>query len=282
MLGNLASQAPIQKSQAIQGAEAAQALQMQQQIGAAGAQGAAPTAGQVQQMGSQMAQQRAGAALQAQQQAGNQMAQVGQAQLQQQGQENKIQLAQKKLALNKLTRENQSKLSFLDEDTRQKIFDKNMQFEEDDRGRKYLNSRQLADYAVSQAKSQEELRNYEQAAHQAVAKRRQLLNTASNMIRQTLEQGYDKDKQRLTQEHRLALQRAQAELQEKIRKQQNEAANDAALWSAGTSIVGLGIGVAATIATGGAAAPLIPAITSATQGVGQVARSQTAPKKITR
>lgn len=282
MLGNLAAQAPIQQSKAVQGAQSAQALQMQQQIGAAGAQGAAPTTSQLQQAGGQMAQQRANAALQAQQQTGQQLAQVGQAQLQQQSQENKMKLAQKKMALTRMARENQNKLAFLDEDTRGKIFDRNMQFEEDDRGQKFLNSRQLADYAVTKAKSAQELKNYEQKMHQATAKRRQVLNAASAKIRQTLEQGYLDNKQKLTQEHRLELQRAEQAVQEKIRQQQSEAANDAAIWSAGTTILGAGASAVALAATGGAAAPFVPAIMTGTQALGTAAQSTQTPKKIRR
>jgi hypothetical protein len=223
-----------------------------------------------QQMGAQQAQQTGAINLQAAQQAQGQQAQLGQAALQQQGQEAQASLFDRDLALQQKRRDLTNQLAKLDTRLKNELFDKQLQFQKDEYGRTLFNERQLMDYKLATARSDEEFRNYEQRVQQESARKMQVLKAAYSKLNQEIEQDNRRTEQRLNNEQKMRIAKAKQELEEKMRKERAKQANRAAAFSAGGAIVGA---VAGSFAANPAAGAMVGAEVG--KGAGSVAASQT-------
>lgn len=116
------------------------------------------------------------------------------------------------------------------------IFDANMKFQQDELGRTALNDRQLADYAVLTARSQEELANYEQEVSQAMERKAALMKQAFAVLEQYEQQLLQAEETEANQDLQRRIALAKKKQQDDLNKLQAEGANRAAIWGAVTSI----------------------------------------------
>ena len=225
-------------------------------------------AGQIQAAAGQVAAQRGQAAVQARQQAAPQVAAQA-ARTQQVGERERQQaLFDRALELERTVRDNEQRLYNLDRTLGNDLYTQNMQFQEDELGRAFLNDRQLADYALISAKTEEDWLNYEQTMTQLSKKRMQVLDAAYKKIKQALTQDWQAGEQQLDQQHKKQLTLAAAELERKKQEEQAKAANRASMFSAGGLL--LGAAAAATIiGSGGTLTPLAAAGVAALPSAGQ-------------
>ena len=193
-IGTLMDQMPIANQEAAEQAEAARQIRLQQQLSQMSpgqAMMAGPAAAQ--QMGAQASQQQAQIATQAQAAQGQQAIQEAKRAQQQ------ADLAEKKTAmieqdmLNRRRIEQESQLNRLGRDVKAELMDSRRQFEKDARGERFANQRQLADYMVLNAKSQEEFAGWAQQMEQDlqtdVAMMEQAYRVFENEERRLLESG---------------------------------------------------------------------------------------------
>jgi hypothetical protein len=143
------------------------------------------------------------------------------------------------------------RLGSLDSRFKQNIFDKQMQFKEDELGRTLFSEQQLLDYKIANARSDEDLLNYEQQVRGESDRRIALLSAAHAKIRQALEQGFQSGEQELDQAHKENLIRAKAELEAKLRREEARNKNRAARFSAAGQILGATAGaIVGTVVAG--------------------------------
>jgi hypothetical protein len=147
-------------------------------------------------------------------------------------------LFKRAMAIEEETQNNIKALTAIDAQVANEIFHSNLQFKKDELGRTLFNERQLADWAATKSRNQEELANYEQMSYHALEMRQQCLRVAQNRIQQALTQEFQKEQQARDQELMTLLQEAKAKLAEKQRKAQADAANKIGLWGAIGKITG--------------------------------------------
>lgn len=256
-----------------QQAQNANMANLQQAVQKTVGSGAAPTTGQVQQLAGQATAQKGQTALATAQQGVQQQGQVAQLGAEEQNQARKNSLAQRGLELERENARLLNELDSLNSSLKSEIFDKQEQFQKDELGRTVFNDRQLADYALTAAKSDEDLRNFEQQVQYYSSLRQNVLKAAHQRIVQSMDQAnkfaeFDKDSKL-----KIRLAQAKAAIEEKMRKEAAKQKNRAGMFQAAGSIVAMG---ALTVATGGAAAPLaIMAAGSAGGAAGSIVASQT-------
>lgn len=170
--------------------------------------------------------------------------------------DNKLQMA---------TIRQREQLTRLGADVKDEILDSRLRFENDEMGRKFSNERQLADWTITNSKNEIELQDRMREMQQTAEREIQLLEVAEQRIRQTLVNDFSQQQQTLDNEAKVKLAQMAADMREKIRKKQAKAANNAAMWQAGGTIVGAGVGAMAGNPTAGAAVG---------GGIGTVAGSQ--------
>ena len=258
-LSALSQQMPGQNQKVATGLQEAAKTQMRQQLGGIGPM--APQ--QVQAIGQQAAAAKGQAGLQVQQQQVQQEQKLGQMALTQEQQDKQVQLQARQLDLAKRARVNSQMLNNLDSSLKTKLTDEQFQFQKDELGRTLFNERQLMDYKIQTAKSDLDLRDFEDKFRQASQRRIMLLKAAQAKVEQEMKQSFTKGQQELDQASKEKLTRAAWELKEKIRREQADQANRASMFSAGGAILGAVAGVALTVVTAGAAAPATPAAMAA-------------------
>jgi hypothetical protein len=231
MLGNY----PAQSAQTVQGLQSANTAAMRQSV--ANATQPQTTQGS-QQAGGQLAAKQGQAALAGAEQTQKQATQVGQLGLQQQGMDNRQVLADKQLGIQQKQRDLSNKLSALGEDVKSKILDSNLKFQQDEMGRTYWNERQLMDYKLKQAKTQEEFLAYRQQVQQISARKTQLLKVAAQKIEQQMEQESTSQIKSMDQASKAKLIQAKYGIEQQILADKNRAANRAAMFQAGGAVVG--------------------------------------------
>jgi hypothetical protein len=151
-------------------------------------------------------------------------------------QDNKLQL---------LTLKQREDLARIGKDIKQKIFDARMTFDRDELGRSFSNDRQLADYTIANAKSEQEAQERLQQIQQASQRSIQLTEIALAEVEQRMKQEFRKGEAEKDFAHQKELAELRKALQDKLRKEQADAANKAAMWQAAGTIVGAGIGTMA-------------------------------------
>lgn len=248
-LEKLAMSFPQENQRLAQGQQAARQVQLQEQIRSARP-GLGP--GAAQQLGAQQAA-RAGQIQLGAQQTGQQQAQlVGQMGLEEQARGQRQRGFEQQIALTQKQRAAADRLSRIDRDIKNQLLDQQLQFRRDRAGQELLNERQLADWALSKAQSAEDYAEYAQAAQQVYQREIQMMDRANKVLTQALQQGQTRDGKILNQNLRKELIQQKRALEHQIQRKQQEAANKAAMFQAGGSILGTAVGAAFGGASGAA------------------------------
>jgi len=137
------------------------------------------------------------------------------------------------------------------------LFTQQLRFQQDELGQTMLNERQLADYALNHARTQEELANYEQEVSQALERKQLLLQRSFTILKQAEEQLLQSQETEANQELTLKIAQARQKLEEDMQKLAKDAANKAAIWSAVSTV-------------GAAVTPIYPPAGLAIAGAGAV------------
>lgn len=240
-LTNLAGNIPGQNESLLKQQQATQQIQMQQALGqmSQAGQGSKQAAQGIGQKAAQAAGQAqvaaAGQTLQQQGQVAGMQQQEQQesARIDLQGRAQASKIRQNSLA-NQLAKTNQS--------LKQDLFDKQNQFQRDELGRTFWNDRQLADWKISQAKSDEDLLEYEEQVRQETSKKMAMLEAAQKAIQQKKQQAFASGELAQNQALERELTQAERDIADKMRKAQEKAENNAMILGAAGSIIGTGIG----------------------------------------
>ena len=127
-------------------------------------------------------------------------------------------------------------LNRIGSDVKNKIFDARMAFDRDEMGRKFTNERQLADYAISNAQTEQQSRERLQLMQQQSHRKTQLLQTAYRKISQTLEREMKKSEQDKDFKSLEKLQRAKGAAERALMRQQNNDKMKGAIIEAGVKV----------------------------------------------
>jgi hypothetical protein len=172
---------------------------------------------------------------------------------QQQREQHKI-LSERQMAVEKMAQDHQQRFSQLNRDMAQQLHDDTTKFKKDEIGRTVLNERQLADYAVLEAKSQEDLQNFAMVRQEMTNRRIQVMQQSYRVIDQALTQlnerintrkyqEWEMGEMRKDQELQLSLAAAKKAAQDKMDAAKREGAQSAALGG----IISAGIGALAVV-----------------------------------
>lgn len=268
-LQNLQKQLPVASQKVASGIQAARDIQLQQAVakaptGAAIAPAAQQTAAAAT---AQTGAQQVEAAKQMVQQAG----QLGQLQLGEQQLAAQQRAAQQQQAARQQEMTNVEKLGRLDMAAKQELYDKEMQFKKDEAGRTLFNERQLADYAIRNARSEEEYKRYAQDAELLARRDLQATEAAFKLVMEDLKSKWQLAEQRQDQAAKEEIARIEAAARAAMEKKRNKAANSAAMWQAGGQLATVAVTAGVIAVTGGFAAPYaVPAMTAAATGGGAV------------
>jgi hypothetical protein len=246
---------PARQQNRLNAAQGATAMQQSAQVGAQPGGFGALNARSLSQAGASMGAAQQAAVTQSVQQGTQEQAQAAQDQvaLEQAGAQDNLRAL--KLAVSKQSRELSQKLYEQEGQTGSEIFDANMQFQTDELGRGVLNDRQLADYAVLTARSQEELANYEADISQALERKQQIFRQSYAVLEQAEKQAFESEQTEANQDLQRRIALAKKKLHDDMAKIQQEGANKAAIWGAVTAV-------------GAAITPIFPVAGLAIAGVG--------------
>lgn len=271
-LSSFAGQMPVANQRVADSLQANRIQSMQQAVAQATA---VPDRSQIQQAGAQQAQQ-AGQIQTGEAQANQHgAAQIAQAELAQKAAEQQEQLANRQLSLQKKQQAAVQQLASLDANIKDELWDKQMSFEQDELGRQMFNERQLMDYKMGQAKSEEDWLSFEQDMREASDRRLEMLKTAYGQVHQALSQASQANAQELDQAQRARLVQAKRAIEAKIQKEKARRSNRAAAFQAGGTIVGAVVGGAIGSMAGGVGAVPGAMIGASIGGaLGSVAASQ--------
>jgi len=106
-------------------------------------------------------------------------------------------LSQEQITLEKNERLFRDKLEKLNRQTSNQLFNEQMQFQRDELGRTQWNETKLIDWAITKSKSDEELMKYEQIVTQAYERKRQIRETAFQIVYKDTEQKFSMKLQEL-------------------------------------------------------------------------------------
>lgn len=275
-LQRLAGQFPIQNQQVAQGLQAAQTVGLQAQLGEAARAGQPIGARQIAAAGAQQVAGQAQIQQQAAQQTVKQQQQVQQLGMQEEQMTQKKALADRAMRLQRQQRQSEASLFGLNEGLKNRLMDDQLKFQTDELGRTLFNERQMLDYAVSKAKSAEDFANYQQKVTILAKRKSQALQTAHARIEQALKQEFTKSESAKDRDLQTKLIKQKLALEEKIKKAQADAANRAAMFNAAGTIIGAGLGAAASIFVPALAPALISGGAALGGGIGSMAASETA------
>ena len=237
-LKKMSASFPAANQQAAQGQQAARQIQLQQQVAQA-PQGMGVRAAQA--TGAQQAQQAGQIAVDTAKKGQAEQIQLGQLGLQERGTQLRGAQAQSELAASQEQFETGEKLAKLGNEIKQELFDKQMEFKQDELGRTQFNNRQMVDWAISKAKSAEEFKDYQQKAQQALERKSQIMKIASQKVEQALQQEFMRAEQEKDHELKKQLQQMMAAHQQAKQNAENDINLKNAQWAAGTAIIGAGI-----------------------------------------
>ncbi len=235
-LQNLSNNLPVANSQVAAGQAAARDMQIQNAVKAAPSGGATTATAQqtgttaAQQAGQQMVQ---GAGQQLEQQ--NKIAQVGAAET---ANTNQQQVASLQAGAKDQAMDNLQKLDKVSSGAKTELYDKQMQFAKDSNQRTIFSENQLADYARANAQSDQEYQNKAQAAQLMSKRYIQVLETAHAKIIEDLNFKYQQARQAGDHEATRQVTEMLNQTNDRIAREKARAANSAAAWQAGGTIVG--------------------------------------------
>lgn len=277
-LQNLSNSLPVANSRVAKGQQAARDMQLQQAVAAAPAN----------QNTTQAAQTTAAAATQ---NAGQQMIENATGQIKEQSQLGTVGLQEQqdlfqqgqattRLAGRQESLDSTERLAKLDSAAKQELFDKQMKFEKDEAGRTLWNEEQLQDYARQNARSDDQLKNYQLTVEQATKRKLQTMEQAYNLIQLDLDNQLASAEQKKDQTAKQQIIQAKREADAAMQREKERRANNAAAWQQGGATVG-GIvgGVVGAVYGGPAGAAAGYSAGSALGGAaGSVASQQTTKK----
>lgn len=273
-LQNLQNQLPAASQKIASGIQAARDIQLQQAVAKAPTGGAiAPAA---QQTAAAATAQTGAQQVEAAKQMVQQVGQLGQLKLGEQQMAAQQKVAQQQQAARQQEITNAERLGRLDLAAKKELYDSEIQFKKDEAGRTLFNDRQLADYAIRNARSEEEYRKYAQDAQLLAKRDLQATEIAFNMVMEDLKQRWAVAEQRKDQAAKEEIARIEAAAKAAMEKKRAKAANKAAMWQAGGMIVGAVVGAVAAPFTGGVINPSTGAMIGAQAGSGLGTLAQTA------
>lgn len=235
-LQNLQKQLPVASQKVAQGIQTARDIQLQQAVAKA------PTGAAI----APMAQQTAGAAttqtgtqqVEAAKQTAQQAGQVGQLQVGEQQLAAQQQIAQQQQAARQQEMNAAERFAKLDLSAKQELYDAETRFKKDEAGRTLFNERQLADYAVQNARSEQDYKNLALKAELLNKRKLQAMETAFNIVEEDLKQKFymAESEKNFAKAQQIAAIRADIERQKE--KARAKARNSMTAWQTGGMIVG--------------------------------------------
>ena len=145
-------------------------------------------------------------------------------------------------------------LSRIGRDVKQKIFDSRMSFDRDEMGRKFSNERQLADYAIMTARSEEDLSNKMQQMQQQSQRKVQMMEVGYKKIINEMKRQEKMSEGQKNFEQLKMLGEMSRNMRDQINRENQRAANKSAMIGAASTIVGVGVAAAGGGPVGGALA----------------------------
>lgn len=239
-LQNVAAALPVANQRVAAGQKAAQDIQLQKAVAAAPV--TAPIAQTAQATGAAAAEQTGQQMIQQAGQTAQQTQQIGQMGLVDQAQANQTQIAGLAAGAKQQEMDNLQRFSALNEQAKQELYDKQMQFDRDELGRTKFNEIQLADYTRLNAHNDQELQNYSQQAQQLSRRKLQAMESAYKLVAADLEQKQKLAEQKNDQESIRTIAQQKKDMEVKIQNERNRMANSQAAWSAGGTILGAVVG----------------------------------------
>lgn len=235
-LRTLADQVPAANQQVAQSLQQGRLTSMQSQVGATPA--AAATSTNAQNMGTEQAASTGNIQIN---QAKTNQAQLGQ--VAQQGvaegqQANQAAKAGQQLALAGTERDNAARITNLSETSKNELLDKQLDFSKSQAQLGYLNQRQLADWAVTKAKSASDLKDYQQMSQEMSDRKVEMLQAAHNKIMQEMENNNRSQVVKLDNDTTMALEQHKKDIEVAIAKAKADAKNQATIWTMAGGIVG--------------------------------------------
>lgn len=242
-LQNLMSKLPVANQKVVQGLQEGQRTRMGAQLIQPGMPTPAPAnMNQIAAVGAQGVAEQGKTALAGQQATIQQRGQVQQQQIQEGQRAGTEQLANLEQGASQENRRQSQMLANIESDLKTKLIDQQMQFDRDQAGNVLFNVRQLTDWAAANARSEQDFKNRMMVMDQASDRKIAVMRRANELLKQTLEKGYLKDKQIM--DHKLQqdlVQRKQA-LELEIRKAEAKAASKRMMSQGIGTIVGMGVG----------------------------------------
>lgn len=171
--------------------------------------------------------------------------------------------------LQMLTVRQRQQLSRIGGDVKQKIVDDRLQFERDELGRKFSNERQLADYNLATAKTNQDFQLKLQQMSETADRKNQLLQVAYEQINYAMQNGFDSEQQELSNETKAKLIQMKTDADLALQKARAAAGARLATYQAVGAVAGAiiggvisgGAGAAAGAAAGSAAGTAVAANT---------------------
>lgn len=137
-------------------------------------------------------------------------------------------------------------------DVKSKIFDSRIQFDRDEMGRKFRNERQLADYSILNAETNQAFEDKMRASERTHNRKIQMLETIYKNLGNQLSQNFQESEQRLSFEHQKQIAQIRENLRKAIAKAKKKANNTQMMWQGGGMILGAAAGAVLAAPTGGA------------------------------
>ncbi len=125
---------------------------------------------------------------------------------------------------------------------KQELVDSRLQFERDERGRKFSNQRQLVDYTAATARDRQEFNRRMSSMVQAQKMEMEILKHTQSQLEAALQRGYLEEKGDLDFEQQKELATLNAEMRKKIAEEQADAANQQAIFTAAGTVLGAAAG----------------------------------------
>jgi len=154
--------------------------------------------------------------------------------------------------LSSMSRKQREDLASLGGDVKAKLFDANLAFDKNELGRKFNNHRQLLKAAVSNAKSDQDLKTKLNIMQQESAKEMILLESAHKQMIAALERGYLDEKRELDQAQRIKLTEMVNNIKKKLRRKKQQSAMTSMIvtgaFTVGGAVVGSVVPGAGTMA----------------------------------
>jgi hypothetical protein len=150
-----------------------------------------------------------------------------------------------------LSIQQRKQLADLGRDVKGKIMDARIRFDRDELGRKFSNERQMWDWTIANAKSEQDFNMKVQQMKQIQERHIAMMERAHQLLIQSIERGYLEKEQKLNFEQKGRLINLANEMQKKIERDKARAANNMMMAQAGGTLLAMGAVALAPI-TGGA------------------------------